>query len=106
MFFNNCRLTNVNLIQVENKHYEAVARCLYSGKIQTVLEIIVLLHSHSQRFFANVSLKFSNSNNRRMTFARVRILLYVMQLFEEYLSAIKKILFLILRVSAAKYIKK
>ena len=28
VFFNNCRLTNVNLIQFENKHFQVVARCL------------------------------------------------------------------------------
>ena len=34
-------------------------------------EIIVLLHSHSLRFFANVSLKFSNINNGRVTPAHI-----------------------------------
>ena len=29
-----------------------------NGKTQKVLETIVQLHSHSQRFFANVSLKY------------------------------------------------
>ena len=28
VFFNNCRLTNVNLIQFEIKQFEQVARCL------------------------------------------------------------------------------
>ena len=46
-----------------------------NGKTQKVSEIIVLLHSYSQRFFAYVSHKFSNSNKRRMTFAHVAILL-------------------------------
>ena len=48
---------------------------------------IALLHSHSQRFFANVSLKFSNINNRRVRSAYVAILLSFMQLIEEYLLA-------------------
>ena len=52
-----------------------------------VFRKIVLLHSHSQRFFANVSLKFSNINNRRVTSAYVAILLSFMQLIEEYLLA-------------------
>ena len=52
-------------------------------------ETIVLLHSHSQRFFANVSVKFSNINNRRVTSAHVATLLSFMQLIEEYLFAIK-----------------
>ena len=51
-------------------------------------EIIVLLHSHSQRFFANVSHKLSIINNRRMTSAHVAIPLSFMQLIEEYMSAI------------------
>ena len=33
---------------------------LTNGKTQTFSEIIGLLHSHSQGFFANFSLKFSN----------------------------------------------
>ena len=28
VFFNNCRLTNVNLIQFDNKHFEVIARRL------------------------------------------------------------------------------
>ena len=58
-------------------------KCIFS-------EIIVLLHSHSQRFFANVSLKFSNINNRRVTSAHDAILLSFIQLFEEYLLATQK----------------
>ena len=32
MFFNNCRLTNVSLIQLEIKHFEQVASCLNQWK--------------------------------------------------------------------------
>ena len=65
-----------------------VARCLNKWKkTQKFSEKIVLLHSHSQRFFANVSLKFSNINNRRVTSAYVAMLLSFMQLIEEYLLA-------------------
>ena len=32
VFFNNCRLTNVNLIQFKNKHFKVVARCLNKWK--------------------------------------------------------------------------
>ena len=53
-----------------------------------VLEIIVLSHPHLQRFFANASLKFSKSNNRRLTFEYVAILLSFKQHIEEYLLAI------------------
>ena len=63
---------------------------LLMEKHKKVSEIIVLLHFHSQRFFANVSLKFSNSNNRRMMFAHVAILLSFMRMIEEYLLAIKR----------------
>ena len=59
-------------------------------KTQKFLEIIVLLHSHSQRFFANVSLKFSNIKNRRVTSAHVAIFLSSLQLIEEYLLATKR----------------
>ena len=41
-----------------------------------------------QRFFANVSLKFSNTNNKWITFASVAILLSFMQLIEKYLLAV------------------
>ena len=40
-------------------------------KTKKFSEIIVLLHSHSQSFVANVSLKFSNINNRQVTSAHV-----------------------------------
>ena len=46
-----------------------------------------LLHSNLQRFFANVSFKFSNINNRRVTSAYGAILLSFMQLIEVYLFA-------------------
>ena len=59
-------------------------------KTQKVSEIIVLLHSHPQCFFANIRLKFSDSNNRRMMFGHVGILLSFKQLIEEYLLAIKR----------------
>ena len=73
VFFNNCRLKNVKN-QFENKHFEVVARGLNQWKKHKRFQkIIVLLHPHSQRVFANVSLTFSNSNNRRVTFAHVAI---------------------------------
>ena len=91
VFFNNCRLTNVNMSQFENKHFEMAARCFTNGKTQKSFRNNRFLHSNSQRFFANVSLKFSNSNNRRMTSANVAILLSFMQLIEEYMLAIKRV---------------
>ena len=59
-------------------------------KTQKFSEIIVLLHSHSQRFFANSILKILNINNRRVTYAHVVILLHFIQLIEEYLLATKR----------------
>ena len=98
MFFNNFCPKNVNLIQFENNYFQVVAKYLYKWKTPTFLEIIVLLHFHSQSFFANASLKFSNINNRGVTSANVAILLSFMQLIKEHLLAKKKILFLILSI--------
>ena len=58
--FNNCHLTNVNLIQFKkNKQFYV----LTNGKTQKFSEIIVLVHSHSQGFFAKLTsvLKFQTS---------------------------------------------
>ena len=44
-------------------------------------------NNQSQRFFADVSLKFSNINNRWVSSAYVAILLSFMKLIEEYLLA-------------------
>ena len=52
-------------------------------------QIIVLSHSHTQHFFANVGLKFSNINNMLVKSAHVAILLSFMQLIEENLLAKK-----------------
>ena len=65
---------------------------LINGKTQKFSEIIVLLQSHLQRFFANFSAIFSNINNRQITSAHVATLLSFMQLIEEYLLAKKNIL--------------
>ena len=73
VFFNNCRLTNVSLSQFENKHFEMVARCFTNDKTQKSFRNNRFLHSNSQRFFANVSLEFSISNNRRVTFLILKI---------------------------------
>ena len=59
-------------------------------KTQKFSEIIALIHSHLQRFFAYVTLKFLNINNRRVTSAHVATLLSFMQLIEEYLLATKR----------------
>ena len=61
---------------------------LTNGKTRNVSEIDVNLHSQSQRFFANVSLNFSNSNYRCMVFAHVAILWSLMQRGREYLVAL------------------
>ena len=77
--FNNCRLTCGSLILFESNQFELVARCLDNTKTRKVSEIVVYLHSKSQRFFANVSLNFSNSNCRFMAYAHVAKLLSVIQ---------------------------
>ena len=61
---------------------------LQMEKTQTFADFF--FHSHSQRFFTSVSVKFSNINNRRVASAHVVTLLSFMQLIEEYLLAIKR----------------
>ena len=63
---------------------------LQMEKTQKFSEIIVLLHSNSQCFFANVSVKFSNINIRRVSSTHVVTILSFMQLIEEYLFAMKR----------------
>ena len=63
VFFNNCPLTTVCLMQFENKHSALVARCLTNGKHKKVWEIIDYLYSLSQRLFAKVS-KCAKIRNR------------------------------------------
>ena len=63
---------------------------LQMEKTQKFSDIIVLLYSNSQCFFANVSVKFSNLNNRRVSSAHVVTLLSFMQLIEEYLFEMKR----------------
>ena len=71
-------------------YFELVARCLNKRKsMYSFGNNRRLLHSQSQRFFANVSLIFSNSNNRRVTFAHVAILLSSTQRVAGYLMALK-----------------
>ena len=75
VFFNNGRLTTVRLVQFKSKHFKLVARCLTQRKNKKSFgnnRKNVQLHSQSQCFFANVSLIFSNSNNRQMTFTHSR----------------------------------
>ena len=93
VFFNNCCLTNVSLIQFEIKHFEQVARCLNQWKKTNAFEnnrLITLqgtaflcLRQHMGQSY------FLNCNNRRMTFAHGRILLSFMQRIDVYLMALK-----------------
>ena len=72
-FFNNCRLTNVSLIQFEIKHFEQVARCLNQRKNTNgfgnncLINVSLLTSAYVQSYF-------SKCNNRRMTFAHAGIL--------------------------------
>ena len=58
MFFNNCGLTNVRLVQFEIKHFELVAKCLNQWRNINGLEIIVQFHSQFCLYRRSVSLPF------------------------------------------------
>ena len=58
-------------------------------KTRNVLEITILVHSQAERFFANVSLSFSNCNNKGITLALAAIFLSLMQRVKGNLVAVK-----------------
>ena len=100
VFFNNCCLMNVSLIQFEIKHFEQVARCLNQWKNTNgfgnnsfitlpVALLLCLLQQMVSLTSAYGQSYFSNCNNRRMTFAHAAILLSFMQRINEYLVALK-----------------
>ena len=93
MFFNNCRLTNVSLIQFEIKHFEQVARCLNQWKNTNGFENNRLISLPGAAFLlltsANGQSYFSNCNNRRMTLAHAEKLWSFVQPIDEYLVAFK-----------------
>ena len=96
VFFNNCRVTNVSLIQIEIKHFELVARCLNQwkktkgfGNYRLITPDYTPRHSVSLHTSAYGQSYFSNCNNEWMTFAHAGKLLSFMQQIDEYLVALK-----------------
>ena len=67
-FFNNLRLKHGGLFQFENIQFYLVAIRPNSWKTLKVLAVIVYLHSQTQRFFVDVSFKFSNDRCRYTTY--------------------------------------
>ena len=80
VLFNNCRLTDGNLIQFYNKQFKLVVGGLDLRENTKTIGNCGFLRSQSQRFFANASLNFSNSNCRCITFDHVAVFLSFMQL--------------------------
>ena len=66
----------------KNNQYYLVAICPNSWKTLKVLAVIVYLHSQKQRFFVDVSFKFSNDRCRYMytAYGNFAILLFLMHL--------------------------
>ena len=58
-------------------------------KTLKVLAVIVYLHSQTQRFFDDVSFKFSNDRCRYTACGNFAILLFLMQRVMEYLQALQ-----------------
>ena len=78
-FFNNLHLKVGCLFQFENNQFYLVAIRPYLSKTLIVLAIGVYLHSQSQRFFVDVSFKFSNNRYRYTAYGNCAILLSLMQ---------------------------
>ena len=58
-------------------------------KTLKVLAVIVYLHSQTQRFFVDVSFKFSNGRCRYTAYGSFTILLFLMQRNMDYLLAVQ-----------------
>ena len=58
-------------------------------KTLKVLAVIVYLHSQKQRFFVDVSFKFSNDLCRYTAYGNFAILLFLMQRVMDYLLALQ-----------------
>ena len=90
MFFNNCRLTNLSLIQFEIKPFEQVARCLNQWKNTNGFRNNRLITLPGAGFLCLrqniVSLIFQTVNTDE---CRLRILLSFMRQIDEYLVALK-----------------
>ena len=88
-FFNHLRLKHGGLFQFENSQFYMVAYVLTHGKTLKRLAVIVYLHSQAQRFFVDVSFKFSNDHGRYTAYGNFAILLFLMQRVKDYLLALK-----------------
>ena len=88
-FFNNLRLKHGGLFQIENNQFYLVAIRPNSWKTLKVLAVIVYLHSQTQRFFVDVSFKFSNDCCRYTAYGNFAILLFLMQCVMGYLLALQ-----------------
>ena len=93
-FFNNLHLKVGCLFQFENNQFYLVARRPNSSKTLNVLVIGVYLHSQSQRFFVDVSFKFSNNRYRYTAYGSCAILLSLMQCSTGHLLTLQDIDFL------------
>ena len=87
-FFNNLRLKHGGLFQFENNQCYLLAIRPNSWKTLKVLAVIVYLHSQKQRFFVDVSFKFSNDRCRYTAYGNFAILLFLMQRVMDYLLAL------------------
>ena len=85
VFFRNLRLKCGCLFKFENNQFKLVAIRPYSLKNTKSFGNFVYLHSRSQRFFVDVSFKFSNDHCRCSAYGNFAILLSVMQLLTGYL---------------------
>ena len=88
MFFNNCCLTNVILIQFGIKHVELVARCLNEWKNTNGFGNNHLISLQGAAFLC-LRQHISNCNNMQMMFAHAGILLTFKQWIDEYLVELK-----------------
>ena len=88
-FYNNLRLKHGGLFQFENNQFYLVAIRPNSLKTLKFLAVIVFLHSQTQRFFVDVSFKFSNDRCRYTAYGNFAILLFLMQRVMDYLLALQ-----------------
>ena len=88
-FFNNLRLKHGGLFQFGNNQFYLVAIRPYSWKNTKIFGVIVYLNSQTQRFFVDVSFKFSKDRCRYKAYINFVILLLLMQRVMDYLLALQ-----------------
>ena len=87
--FNILRLKHECLFQFENNQFYLVAIRPNSWKTLKILAVVVYLHSQTQRFFVDVSFRFSNDRCRYTAIGNFVILLFRMQRVMNYLFALQ-----------------